>query len=89
MEESDDAFLARVRTRQWQAALRQCAVMRAELVRLGVTDPRILGPEVLEVRGGVVVELLALTAADEPDYRGFDVPQAITPEEPRECPSPA
>ena len=39
--------LARVREKQWQTALGRARVMRAELVRLGCTDPAILGSEII------------------------------------------
>lgn len=35
--------MAAVRFKQWQKALRDMKVMRDELVRLGCTDPKILG----------------------------------------------
>ncbi|HYH66572.1 MAG TPA: hypothetical protein VD866_17895 [Urbifossiella sp.] len=44
--------------------------MRAELVRLGVTDPAILGESIMAVKGGRV-ESMVLTAADEPDYKSY------------------
>lgn len=45
----DLRFDLAVRYRQWQAALRRVLVMRRELVRLGVTDPAVLGEPLFEI----------------------------------------
>jgi hypothetical protein len=60
-----DARLARVREKQWQAALRTVKSMRAELVRRGCTDKDILGEPVLTIPGPSAVETWSVRSATE------------------------